>query len=131
MVILLVAIVALCWKIGPLIRVLYTNWTIAKQLRVPIIITPFVPKSPLWKYVQSLLPVHLPYYLANLLQFTRVMRDNWMYHERYTIYKDYGEVFALVTPTGVEVYIANVEAARQVLTRGRDFPKQIELMGKL
>ncbi|KAJ5718673.1 cytochrome P450 monooxygenase [Penicillium malachiteum] len=101
MVLLLVTIVALCWKIASLLRALHSNWTIAKQLRIPIIITPFVPKSSLWKYA---------------LPFTRLTREDWIYHEKYTIYKDYGEVFALVTPRGVEVFIANAEAARQVLT---------------
>ena len=116
-------------KVGPPVRALYNNWTIAKQLKVRIILSPLTPKTVSWKYLQTILPSNIPSYVKKLIPFVRLVRENWIFDEKHAICAEYGEVFALVTPGGIELFIGNAELARQVLNRGRDFPKQIELMG--
>ncbi|KAI9037555.1 cytochrome P450 monooxygenase [Aspergillus affinis] len=56
---------------------------------------------------------------------------NWAFREKFSIYQEYGTCFILVTPTGCELFVADRDAARDVLSRRNDFPKPIKLLGKL
>ncbi|KAJ5584880.1 cytochrome P450 monooxygenase [Penicillium hispanicum] len=129
--IILLALAVLVWGVVSLICPLYRNWTTARQLHVRLIICPIPKDGILWQLARLLLQRYPLHSLWKYLPVLRMIRPNWIFLEQHAIYQDFGEVFAFVTPTRCEVFVANVDIATQILSRRHDFPKPIEMLQKL
>lgn len=123
-----IAIIFGVWGVGTVALPLYRNWTIAKQLHVPIIVAPWTRYGTTWKLFQSAYQHRYLKPLWKFLPFARLMRGNWAFEEKYAVCATHGELFALVTPANIELYVADINIARQILSRGKDFPKPLEIL---
>jgi hypothetical protein len=81
----------------------------------------------MWRRFQTLLEAKLFVSWQTTFPFLRLLRPNWIFLEKYAIFETYGDVFAVVTPAGCELFIADSKAAQQILMRKNDFPKPIDL----
>ncbi|KAF7591049.1 hypothetical protein BBP40_002009 [Aspergillus hancockii] len=108
---------------------LYRNWTRAKKLDVPLIISPASYGSLSWLLLRCLLDYNiLPTCIARL-PFLRLIRRDWVFHEKFAFHAEYGALFILVTSARCELYVADNHAAQQILARRNDFPKPRQLLG--
>ena len=118
------------WLVSGLVSLL-NNIRRAKSIQIPIVVSPFGSHSPIWVVFQdALIPVFekLPLRLGG---FTRYSRRGWGFFDKYKMHQQHGKVFAHVTPTEIEVYVADPMVSDQVLdTRKRGFVKPTEMVGK-
>ena len=126
---LLVLIVA-AWGLGTLGLPLFRNWTIAQRLKVQVIVCPIPRHRRIWRRFQTLFKAKLLIPWRKIFPFLRILRPNWPFLEKHTIFKDYGDVFAIVTPARCELFIADPSAAKQILRRKKDFPKPLDLTSR-
>lgn len=130
MLLLWAAVIALGWRVGALTLALYRNWTLAKNLQVPLIICPIAQHGMFGKLIRAVIDDENLACISKYLPFVRFCREGWAYREKHKVCADYGDVFALVTISGVQLFIADMDAAKSVLTRTKDFPKPIEIMSR-
>ncbi|KAK4465142.1 cytochrome P450 [Cladorrhinum samala] len=112
---------ALFWAL-PLLR----NYASARKMGVPIRVIPIDHTNPLWLLLdRKVLPV-----IARLLPFTRkssFLRYNyrgWEMRERWAPHHEMGDVFTIVTPKEVWLYLGDPDAVADMFRRGRDeFPR--------
>jgi hypothetical protein len=76
------------------------------------------------------LEANLPISWQRIFPFVRILRPQWVFREKHAIFEKYGDVFAIVTPAGCEIYIADSKAASQILMRKKDFPKPLDFASK-
>jgi hypothetical protein len=126
---LLVLIVA-AWGFGILGLPLYRNWSIAQRLKVPVIVCPIPRRGRMWMRFQTLFKAKVLFSWQKIFPFLRILRPNWPFLEKHAIFEDYGDVFAIVTPASCELFIADSIAAKQILTRKKDFPKPLDLTSR-
>lgn len=116
------------WGIGTLVWPLYYNWTLARKFQVPLILCPFNPYGLAWRCIRGSIPDYFLAWLSKYLGFMQVTSFDWFFQQKCRIYDQYGDVFVLVTPSGIRLFIADMEASREILMRGSDFPKPIEII---
>lgn len=126
---LLVLIVA-AWGFGTLGLPLYRNWSIAQRLKVPVIVCPIPRHGQMWRRFQTPFNAKVPISWRNIIPFLRILRPNWPFLEKHAIFKEYGDVFTIVTPGRCELFIADPKAAKQILMRKKDFPKPLDLTSR-
>ena len=106
----------------------FRHWKRARQLNLPIVLSPTSNGSFGWLCLQYAWRYGLiPNLLANLAV-VRLSRPNWQFREKFSVYRDYGKLFILVTPSGYELFVADKELTRQILYRRSDFPKPIHML---
>ncbi|KAE8422976.1 cytochrome P450 monooxygenase [Aspergillus pseudocaelatus] len=109
----------------------YRNWKQAKELHIPIILSPVSTSGVALGLLRYILDLNvLPTYITRF-PFIRLLRRNSRFQEKFAVHAEYGKLLILVTPATCELYIADVDAAKQVLTRWRDFPKPSSLLEKM
>lgn len=121
---LLLPVIWLLWNVISLL----SNYKLACQINVPIVISPVCTFNPIWillhKRLEPILKT-LPYGLG---RFARVNYWGWSHYDKYSIHKELGDIFAFVTPGGKkELYLASAEAVDEVMSRRKDFVKPLEM----
>ncbi|KAL4922620.1 cytochrome P450 monooxygenase [Aspergillus aurantiobrunneus] len=124
------AILVSCWLVftgWPL----YCTWKRAQQLHLPLIVTPIPRGSFLQQSLEYALAISIfPSWLTQL-PFVRVSVRSWTFKEKFRIHRQYGRIFAVVTPTTCEIYVADAKAAKQILHQRTAFLKPNRLLAKL
>ncbi|KAL2840623.1 cytochrome P450 monooxygenase [Aspergillus pseudodeflectus] len=112
-------------------RPLYNHWRRARQLNLPIIISPIRRWGPAHRLLQHIIDRNLLPKAILRLPFVRVAQGSWTFREKFSIHQQYGKIFILASPTGCEIYVADAKAAKQILDRRNDFPKPNRLLARL
>lgn len=105
---------------------IFRNYTIARRIGFPIIVSPVAPLNPFYiiftRSFPSLLEFlkNLPFGLGTWARCTYM---GWSFDDKHALHDEYGPVFTLVTPGGNEVTVANAEAAHTILARRKEFIK--------
>jgi hypothetical protein len=84
----------------------------------------------MWMRFRTLFKAKILLSWRKIFPFLRILQLNWPFLEKYAIFEDYGDVFAIVTPASCELFIADSMAAKQILTRKKDFPKPLDLTSR-
>ncbi|KAJ6025794.1 cytochrome P450 monooxygenase [Penicillium canescens] len=126
----LLILIVVAWGLGALGLPLYRNWSLAQRLKVPVIVSP-IHHGQIWGHLQTLLEAKLPISWQRIFPFVRILRPQWVFREKHAIFEKYGNVFAIATPAGCEIYVADSKAASQILMRKKDFPKPLHFARKL
>jgi hypothetical protein len=128
MILLVLPIAALSYILWTLFH-LETNARKARALKIPIVRIPFDVNNNLWVILQpiiwkllSLLPIPWTSY-PNFIRFSH---RNWHFLEKSSPRASFGEVWALVSPGGVHLHLADPEAIQEVFSRWRDFVRPIK-----
>lgn len=109
---------------------LFQNYRKARQLHLPIIVSPVNPLSPFWAlFHKQLVPIlkNLPFNIAGSVSYSYV---GWPFDDKYAIHERLGDAFLVVNPANIELYIAEGEAIDTIVSRRKDFPKPVDLMYK-
>ncbi|KAE8381892.1 cytochrome P450 monooxygenase [Aspergillus bertholletiae] len=109
----------------------YHHWTQAKELHVPIIISPISTNGLALELLRYILDFEVLPTCFTELPFVRLIRRNSRFQEKFAVHAEYGKLFVLVTPAKCELYVADVDVAKQVLRRWREFPKPSSLLEKM
>lgn len=104
---------------------LFENFRVARQVGLPLIISPVSTLDPLWMLTVKCLPIlrslsGLPFGWGN---FARCTSIGWHFKEKYTLHDQLGDAFILVTPSTNELVVADPDAASEVFGRRKDFTK--------
>jgi cytochrome P450 len=103
----------------------------ARKIGLPILITPIHPANPLWMLTKDrLIPAisALPFGLGDWASRAEV---GWTFGPKFSIHARYGEAFTIVSPGTNEIYLAEPNAAEDVMRRRNDFIKDPEMYGML
>jgi cytochrome P450 len=101
---------------------LLQNYTIARRLRLPILLTPLSWQDPWWLPLSSLFQPLSPYF-----PFLSYSRLGWSLQDRYRMHHKYGPAFIIVSPRKTEIFIADPAAGRELLGNWRKWIKAPEL----
>lgn len=104
---------------------LFANFRIARQVGLPVIISPVGALDPLWILANRCLPIlsSLKWLPFGWGTFARCTTAGWQFKEKYALHQQFGDAFMLVTPTTNELVLADPDAASEVLARRKDFTK--------
>lgn len=87
---------------------------------LPILVRYFTPTNPLWMAFGSQV-VRLARRLGVATEnFDRFYLFGWDANERYRMHAEFGDAFTLVSPGGNWIYVADPDAARDILKRPRE-----------
>ncbi|KAL6720095.1 hypothetical protein ACLMJK_002016 [Lecanora helva] len=101
------------------------NYLTARNIDLPIVISPVSPLNPIWILTWRTFPSvlslrHLPFGLG---KWTRCTYMGWTFQDKHALHDELGPVFVIVTPGGNEVIVADPDAAHIVLSRRKEFIK--------
>ncbi|KAI9813048.1 MAG: hypothetical protein M1827_004268 [Pycnora praestabilis] len=102
---------------------LLINYTRARQLGLPIIISPINPLNPIWVLSNKRLIPYVEKLPWDLGGFTRYIWIGWSFDDKYHVHEKLGDAFVLVTPGDNEIHICNASTLDEVFSRKDDFPK--------
>ena len=119
-----VASAVLAWFIWTAIS-LVKNYGIARRIGLPVVVSPATPLNPLWiicyrAFPKVLLLKYLPWGLG---RWARCTFMGWTFDDKYALHEELGDLFSVVSPGGIEVVVADPDAAYAVLARRKDFIK--------
>ncbi len=112
---------------------LFLNYQVARKLALPIVISPLSALNPLWMLALKLLPVlprfleMLPFGLGNWARCTYI---GWTFQDKCALHDELGLVFVLVTPSGNELWVADPNTARIVLSKRKEYTKPTDMYSK-
>ena len=111
---------------------IFSNYTAARKIALPIIISPVSPLNPLWILSYRAFPFllslkHLPFGLGTWARCTYL---GWTYHDKHALHDIFGPVFIVVTPSGNEVSVAHPQATHTILSRRKEFIKPAAMYGR-
>lgn len=100
------------------------NYKVARELRIPILLSPVSWQDPLW----MLLGEKIGRFLERLpfCEWALYSRFGWQMHDKYHVHERLGPAFVLVSPAKNEMFIADPSAALEVLTQWKKYPKSAE-----
>lgn len=114
----------LLWLSKPLWQ-LAANYKIAASSGLPFIVCPVDPDNIVWRLSSVYLRTTFDKWLPNAVnQRLKLATFGWEFHVKWAIHGRLGSIFILVTPGLNQVWIADPEAAIDVLARRNDFVKQ-------
>lgn len=104
---------------------LFANFKLARQVGLPIIISPVSSLDPIWILAYRFLPIIrllklLPFGWGN---FARCTSIGWHFGEKYALHEQFGDAFILVTPSTNELVLADPDATTEVLGHRKEYPK--------
>ena len=108
---------------------LVVNFNAARQIKVPLVILPVSPESPLWLLLGNQL-ASLIRYIFGESHFTRFSIRGWVYYEKHRAALELGDHFAFVTPDKIWFFVCNADTLNEVIHRRNDFPRPLHLLGK-
>ena len=104
---------------------LFNNYTIARQIGFPIIISPVSAYNPLWILTQKVFPIcslfkHLPFGLG---KWARVSYVGWMFQDEYAVHMELGDTVTVVNPSSIEIFTADSNVIYEALIRRKEYLK--------
>lgn len=111
---------------------LYRNYLKAQLIGIPVRIILVDHVNILWLLVDKQvtgLVRKLPGVLGRN-NFTRFNYRGWHEHDGLLAHEEMGQVFALVSPSHIWVYVADPVALMDLYRRGTDFPRWVEITSK-
>jgi cytochrome P450 len=106
---------------------LLKNYWKARKIGLPIVITPVSLLGPVWALIWALaggliepMLLSLPFGMGNWVTYSG---HTWFFNHGYDLHKKYGPAFVIVTPTEIEVVIADPETAADLNNRRKEFIK--------
>ncbi|KAF2268497.1 cytochrome P450 monooxygenase-like protein [Lojkania enalia] len=116
-----------------LYRHLSRNLSIAKSSGLPVVVTPWNVYAFFWLATNRIwLPIlnKLPRFCHGL--WLEILDPEWAYRLGFKPFaKLKSDVFLTVSPKSIKAFVANAEVITQITTRRNDFPKPLELYGRL
>ncbi|KAI1748747.1 putative cytochrome P450 [Xylaria castorea] len=121
----------------------YTGWGLvclevnvrkARALGVPVVRTPFDVNGYLWMVAQPLvwkLLAFIPVPWSSYPDFVRFSHRNWAYLENSSPTTRFGPAWALVSPGGVHLHLADPTAIEDIFSRRREFVRPVYKYGAL
>ncbi|KAI1308544.1 putative cytochrome P450 [Xylaria venustula] len=122
----------------------YLIWTVvclevnvrkARALRIPVVRIPISAESNLWVIVQPLVWKILDILVArpwgSYPDFVRFSHRNWCFLEKSRPTEVFGSAWALVSPAGISLYVADPDAIVDVYSRWKDFVRPSHKYGML
>jgi hypothetical protein len=110
---------------------LYKNYTIARSVGLPIIISPVDPYGLFFNVFGSLLrPFLQSIPFKNGLWWARAMDPDWSWSSDFENHKVLGTSYIMVNPDRSLLYTCDGEALNEVLTRRKEFVKPKDLYGE-
>ena len=108
---------------------LYVNYGIARQFKIPIVMAPIGWQDDLWLLCWEWFTwlKRVPG-VESWFEFTRF---SWSLELRFRPHERYGDVFAVVTPGGVEIIVNDPTAINELLSKHRTWPKPEPLFALL
>ena len=106
---------------------MYSNYSVALKIGLPIIFTPVDPFHPLWVLLRPYLSPVLSCLPFGLGTWTHYSYLGWPWKDKYALHARYGGAFTIVTPAGNQVIVADAKAADDISTRRKDFVKKAEI----
>jgi cytochrome P450 len=112
---------------------LQANLAKAKAAGFPVLVRYITPTNPLWmafgsKLVRLFLRLSLT---TKDSAFTRFYLFGWEANERYRVHAELGDAFMVVSPGGNWLYVANPDAAWDMMKRPADFVRNTEQLAVL
>lgn len=122
---ILIASTAVIAWIAWIVASLFANFRIARQVGLPIIISPVSTLDPLWILAYKCLPIlrSLQWLPFGWGAFARCTAMGWQFEEKYALHEQFGDAFILVTPSVNELVVADPDAASEILGRRKEFIK--------
>ncbi|MCJ1260725.1 hypothetical protein MMC22_000587 [Lobaria immixta] len=124
---LVIPLTYVAWSLFSLAR----NYTIAREIGVPLIVLPISPLNPIWMLVEKFfIPIlrMLPFGSGN---FTRYQRLGWEFDDRSKTHEELGDAYMAVTPGKNWLYICDHEAISDLLHRRNEFKRPLEILDML
>lgn len=108
-----------------------SNYIAARNIGLPLVISPVYPLNPFWIITCRVFPIilllkYLPFGLGTWARCTYI---GWQFNEKHALHDELGPVFLIVTPGGNEVVVADAQVAHTVLSKRREFIKPIIMYG--
>lgn len=107
---------------------LYNNYTVAKSLGVPTMVSPVSWQDPWWPPVQPIFDplkrLPLPQAWTEWITYSKL---GWALEHRYTKHAAVGPIFAIVSPCKTEFVVADPVAAEELLSQWKVWTKSPEL----
>jgi hypothetical protein len=103
------------------------NISRARVMNVPIVVVPVSPMNLLWIVLQPAVFSLLDRLPVGLGAFGRYARRDFHFLDKASTHRELGEVFALVTPCEIFLHICDPNGIIDILQRGRDFVRPIQL----
>ena len=102
-----------------------SNYTAARKIGLPLVISPVYPLNPFWIITYRVFPVilllkYLPFGFGTWARCTCI---GWQFNEKHALHDELGPVFLIVTPGGNEVVVADAQVAHTVLSQRKEFIK--------
>lgn len=113
------------WSLCSLAR----NYAVARKVGVPLIVLPISPLNPLWMLVEKFFIPILKRFPFGSGKFTRYQRLGWEFDDRSKTHEELGDVYMAVTPGKNWLYICDHEAISDLLHRGNEFKRPLEILG--
>jgi hypothetical protein len=114
------------WLLWTLLS-LYTNYQAAKEIGLPISISPVHSQNPWWLLSHTYLVPLLRRLPWNLGKFTRCNYMGWQFEDKYALHEELGPAFVQVNPSKNELVLADPEAVSTVLGQRIRFIKPPEM----
>ncbi|KAE8362771.1 cytochrome P450 [Aspergillus caelatus] len=102
------------------------NYRRACTMRIPLVRLCIDPQNLLWVIMEPHLWPWLDRLPINWGNFGRYSRRGWYFADRGESHRRYGPIWALVTPKGIYINVANSEAIHDIFRRRTDFIRPVE-----
>lgn len=107
------------------------NYNKARKLGLPIIFTPIGFFSLVWTFAgPKLVPLfeRLPFELGEFVRYTGMGAS---FANRYEFHDRLGPIFTIVSPSEIQIIVADAAAANEILAHPKDFVKDQRIYGPL
>jgi len=106
------------------------NYRRASKMDIPLVRLPVDGQNVLWASVEAHLWPLLDKLPVKWGTFGRYSRRGWLFKDNGDSHRRYGPIWALVTPLGIHVQVADPGAINQIFERRADFIRPVEMYSK-
>jgi hypothetical protein len=96
-------------------------------MHLRILMSPVNNVNTLWILTQGFLIPLIKLLPFGLGSWVRHNQRGWQYKDGFRIHEDFGDAIVHTTPVANQIYLANAEAAHEIMLRRRDFVKETSL----
>ncbi|KAL1597341.1 hypothetical protein SLS60_008925 [Paraconiothyrium brasiliense] len=112
---------------------LFSNYLIARQVGLPIVIVPISPENPVWMLLARYIIPILQYVPFGNGHFSRFCHIGWEFDEKARAHIELGDAFMFGTPGKNWIYLCDADAVHDIIKRERqgEFARPVELLAML